>query len=133
MYFLVDAAAELPPRENLSKFIELGADGVAFSGGKGILGPQSTGVLCGRSDLIQAAVANGAPNQGVGRVAKVCKEEIAGLVTALEIFVDTDHDAKNVHWASSIATTERIAKRVLAANIQILRRLRARSARGTPS
>lgn len=95
---IVDAAAMLPPPENLTRYLNMGADMVSFSGGKGILGPQSTGVLCGRSDLIEAAVANGAPNQGVGRVAKVCKEEIAGLVTALEIFVDTDHDAKYAHW-----------------------------------
>ena len=76
----------------------MGADMVSFSGGKGVLGPQSTGILCGRADLIQAASMNGAPNQGIGRTAKVCKEEIAGLVTALELFVDTDHDAQSARW-----------------------------------
>ena len=91
---IVDAAAMLPPVENLTRFINEGADMVSFSGGKGVLGPQSTGILCGRADLVEAAYLNGQPNsQGVGRAAKVCKEEIAGLVTALELFVDTDHQA----------------------------------------
>ena len=91
---VVDAAAMLPPPENLTKFIDQGADLVSFSGGKGVLGPQSTGILAGRADLIEAAYANSAPNsESIGRAAKVCKEEIAGLVTALEIFVDTDFDA----------------------------------------
>ena len=96
---IVDAAAMLPPLENLSRFIEEGADLVSFSGGKGVMGPQSTGILAGRADLIEAAYANGAPNSvSVGRAAKVCKEEIAGLITALEIFVDTDFEAVNANW-----------------------------------
>ena len=88
----------LPPAENLTRYVDMGADMVSFSGGKGVLGPQSTGILCGRADLIQAASMNGAPNQGIGRTAKVCKEEIAGLVTALELFVDTDHEAQSARW-----------------------------------
>ena len=96
---IVDAAAMLPPLENLSRFIEEGADLVSFSGGKGVMGPQSTGILAGRADLIEAAYANGAPNSvSVGRAAKVCKEESAGLITALEIFVDTDFEAVNANW-----------------------------------
>ena len=96
---IVDAAAMLPPAENLSRFVSEGADMVSFSGGKGVLGPQSTGILAGRADLIEAAYMNGAPNsEGVGRAAKVCKEEIAGLVTALELFVDTDHQAVGASW-----------------------------------
>ena len=96
---IVDAAAMLPPLENLSRFIEEGADLVSFSGGKGVMGPQSTGILAGRADLIEAAYANGAPNSvSVGRAAKVCKEEIAGLITALEIFADTDFEAVNANW-----------------------------------
>jgi L-seryl-tRNA(Ser) seleniumtransferase len=101
---IVDAAAMLPPLENLSRFIEEGADLVSFSGGKGVMGPQSTGILAGRADLIQAAYANGAPNSvSVGRAAKVCKEEIAGLITALEIFVDTDFEAVNAAWRAKCA------------------------------
>ena len=96
---IVDAAAMLPPPENLTQFIEMGADLVSFSGGKGVLGPQSTGILAGRADLIEAAYANGTPNSdSIGRAAKVCKEEIAGIVTALEIFVDTDFDAVMSGW-----------------------------------
>ena len=101
---IVDAAAMLPPPENLSKYLEQGADMVSFSGGKGVLGPQSTGILAGRADLIEAAYANSAPNsEAIGRAAKVCKEEIAGLVTALEIFVDTDFDAIQADWRAKSA------------------------------
>ena len=106
---IVDAAAMLPPAENLTRYVDMGADMVSFSGGKGVLGPQSTGILCGRADLIQAASMNGAPNQGVGRTAKVCKEEIAGLVTALELFVDTDHDAQSARW---VAMCENMASEI---------------------
>ena len=101
---IVDAAAMLPPPENLSKYIRQGADMVSFSGGKGVLGPQSTGILAGRADLIEAAYANSAPNsESIGRSAKVCKEEIAGLVTALEMFVDTDFDAVQADWRAKSA------------------------------
>ena len=96
---IVDAAAMLPPVENLTRYVEAGADMVSFSGGKGVMGPQSTGILCGRKDLMEAAYLNSAPSSlGVGRPAKVCKEEIAGLVTALELFVDTDHEAVSANW-----------------------------------
>ncbi len=96
---IVDAAAMLPPAENLTRFIRVGADMVSFSGGKGVMGPQSSGILCGRKDLIEAAYMNAAPNsQGIGRPAKVSKENIAGLVTALELFVDTDHEAVEASW-----------------------------------
>ena len=101
---IVDAAAMLPPPENLSRFIDQGADLVSFSGGKGVLGPQSTGILAGRADLIEAAYANSAPNsESIGRAAKVCKEEIAGLVTALEMFVDTDFYAVQAGWRAKSA------------------------------
>jgi D-glucosaminate-6-phosphate ammonia-lyase len=91
---IVDAASMLPPRENLTKFIRLGADLVSFSGGKGIRGPQSTGFLIGRRDLIRAAALNGSPNQAIGRAAKTSKEEIAGLLTALELFLAEDEAAE---------------------------------------
>ena len=91
----------LPPPENLTRYVNMGADMVSFSGGKGVLGPQSTGILCGRSDLMEAAYMNAAPNsEGIGRSAKVCKEEIAGLITALELFVDTDHQAVAADWTA---------------------------------
>jgi len=91
---VVDAASMLPPRENLFKYLRMGADLVNFSGGKGIRGPQSTGILAGRKDLIRAAGLNSSPNQGVGRAAKTSKEEIVGLVTALELFLAEDEEAE---------------------------------------
>ena len=91
---LVDAASMLPPRENLFKFIRSGADMVCYSGGKGIRGPQGTGLLLGRRDLIDAALANGAPNAAIGRSGKVAKEEIMGLLAALDAFLDGDEEAE---------------------------------------
>lgn len=91
---IVDAASMLPPRENLTKFLRLGADLVSFSGGKGIRGPQSTGIVAGRRDLVRAVALNASPNQAVGRAAKTSKEEIAGLVVALERFLAEDEAAE---------------------------------------
>jgi uncharacterized pyridoxal phosphate-dependent enzyme len=88
---IVDAASTLPPSSHLTRWTDKGADLVIFSGGKGIRGPQGSGLLLGRRDLIQAAAANGAPNASVGRPSKVSKEDIVGLVTALEIFLKADH------------------------------------------
>ncbi len=92
---IVDAASTLPPKANLKMSLRQGADMVVFSGGKGVRGPQGTGILCGRADLIEAAVANASPNAFIGRGMKVAKEEIVGLVSALKIFVDEDEEAKN--------------------------------------
>ena len=102
---IVDAAAMLPPVENLTRYIAAGADMVSFSGGKGVMGPQSTGILCGTNDLIAAAYMNSAPHsEGIGRPAKVPKEEIAGIITALELFVDTDQDAQRAGWREKAQT-----------------------------
>ena len=91
---LVDASNTLPPPENLHAFIDMGADLVAFSGGKGLRGPQGSGILTGRADLIRAARAQSNPVHGVGRVLKVSKEEIVGLLTALEMWTSLDHEAE---------------------------------------
>src|SRR4029434_10953602 len=91
---VVDAASMLPPRKNLLKYLRMGADLVNFSGGKGIRGPQSTGILAGRKDLIRAAVLNSSPNQGVGRPSETSKEEIVGLVIALELFLAENEEAE---------------------------------------
>ena len=91
---IVDAASYLPPRANLRRFIDAGADMVQFSGGKAVRGPQGTGILAGRADLIEAAYANASPHQFIGRGMKVAKEEIVGLVEALRIFVNEDEDAE---------------------------------------
>ena len=95
---LVDGAAMLPPAENLRRYIAEGADMVTFSGGKGVRGPQSTGILAGRADLIEAARLNMSPYAGVGRTSKVAKEEIAGLLVALERFVSMDHEEEWAIW-----------------------------------
>jgi L-seryl-tRNA(Ser) seleniumtransferase len=97
---LVDAAAMLPPANSLQRFIAEGADLVTFSGGKGLMGPQSSGILAGRADLIRAARMNGNPNHSVGRAAKAAKEDIVGLMVALEIYMHRDHDADIAAWQS---------------------------------
>ena len=97
---IVDAASMLPPRANLRRYLRDGADMVIFSGGKGVRGPQGTGILCGRADLIDAALANASPAQFIGRSAKVAKEEIVGLVTALSMFVDEDEAAEMARYRS---------------------------------
>jgi L-seryl-tRNA(Ser) seleniumtransferase len=94
-----DAAAELPPATNLSSIVHEGFDLVGFSGGKGIRGPQSSGLLLGRRDLIQAAVLNNNPNEdAIGRPSKVGKEEIMGLLAAVEEYVHRDHEADQRLW-----------------------------------
>ena len=91
---IVDAASMLPPRENLRRYLRDGADLVVFSGGKGIRGPQGSGILCGRADLIESASAQANPAQFLGRPMKVAKEEIIGLITALATFVEEDEQAE---------------------------------------
>ena len=113
---IVDAAGEIPPKANLRKFIDMGADLVAYSGGKALRGPQSSGILCGRRDLIASvalqhldmdeffdiwdpapefipkAELQGIPRHGIGRGFKVAKEEVAGLLFALKTFVEDGYD-----------------------------------------
>lgn len=95
---LVNAASFLPPRANLERFTAAGADMVVFSGGKAVRGPQGTGILVGRRDLIDAAAANASPNPFFGRGMKVAKEEIVALVAALEAFVTEDEAAQTAHY-----------------------------------
>ena len=102
---IVDAASTLPPIGHLRRWTDTGADLVILSGGKGIRGPQNTGLLVGRLDLVRAAAANGAPNAAIGRPCKVSKEAIIGLVTALELFLQEDHDAE---WARHLDEARRI-------------------------
>lgn len=128
---IVDAAAEVPPKSNFTRFIEEGADLVVFSGGKAIRGPQTTGILAGRADLIESVALqhldmhaaepvwdppsdlidiskfDGVPRQGIGRSLKVGKEELVGLIRALEIFVEQDHEKLGAEW---LARTTRIAE-----------------------
>ena len=89
-----DAAADVPPVERLHSYVEEGFDMVIFSGGKGLLGPQGSGLLLGRRDLIEAARKAISPHGGIGRGMKVGKEEIAGLVAAVERYLKLDHEAE---------------------------------------
>ena len=121
---IVDAAGQLPPLENLGRFLDLGADLVAFSGGKAIQGPPGTGILCGRRDLIASAVLQsidtdidfaywrtdgtligpgeipGLPRHGVGRSCKVGKEEVVGLLAALDLFAAEGVASDTARWTS---------------------------------
>jgi uncharacterized pyridoxal phosphate-dependent enzyme len=91
---LVDAAAQIPPIANLWRFTgEVGADAVIFSGGKGLRGPQSTGLILGRRAIIEACRANGSPNHAIGRPMKVGKEELAGILAAVEWSLAQDEPA----------------------------------------
>jgi D-glucosaminate-6-phosphate ammonia-lyase len=123
---IVDAAGQLPPKSNLRKFTDEGADLVCFSGGKVIGGPQGAGILCGRKDLISSAALQhldqdvlfelwmppedlidksllpGAPQHGIGRPCKVGKEQIAGLMAALMRFVDEDDDVRWNRWMDTV-------------------------------
>ena len=126
---LVDASMNLPPRANLRRFTEAGADLVAFSGGKTIRGPQASGFLAGRADLLisvglqqqdmdvltatwarRALVENGViprpPIHGIGRSMKTGKEEIVGLLVALERYADLDEAAETARWT---AVADRLA------------------------
>lgn len=95
---IVDAASMTPPRSNLRRFTAEGADMVIYSGGKAVRGPQGTGILCGRADLIDAAFANASPHQFIGRGMKVAKEEIVGLLRAIQLFMNEDEDAEMARY-----------------------------------
>jgi D-glucosaminate-6-phosphate ammonia-lyase len=100
---LLDAAADLPPVDRLSEYVRLGFDLVAFSGGKGLRGPQCSGLLLGRKNLIEAAYLNGSPHADtVARGAKVGKEEIVGLWTAVELYSKRDHKAEWREWETRV-------------------------------
>ena len=94
---IVDAAAECPPFSNLRRWADMGADLTIFSGGKGLRGPQSSGLILGRKDLIEACAMNSSPNHGVGRPPKVGKEEIIGLLTTVELFADEEFEQAEIY------------------------------------
>lgn len=94
LYTFNDAAADVPPKERLWEYPAMGFDMVTFSGGKDIRGPQASGILIGREDLIRYALLNMSPQEDrIGRCCKVGKETIIGLLKALEMFVEQDFDA----------------------------------------
>lgn len=99
----IDAAADTPPISRLSDYARMGYDLVAFSGGKAMRGPQCAGLLLGRADLISHALLNSSPNSpAVGRSMKVGKEEIVGMVKALELYLHEDFDALNRVWQARL-------------------------------
>ncbi|NIN53557.1 MAG: aminotransferase class V-fold PLP-dependent enzyme [Nitrososphaeria archaeon] len=105
---IVDAAAELPPVENLRKFIEMGADLVSFSGGKAIGASNATGILCGKKDLIEAASLQGYIGaevrdlRTIGRPMKVGRESIVGLIIAIRRYLAKDHKAEFEAWDEKV-------------------------------
>jgi L-seryl-tRNA(Ser) seleniumtransferase len=143
---LVDAAGQLPPPGNLRRFLEQGADLVAFSGGKAIGGPQASGILCGRADLVCSALLQmldldvfpeiwrappefaplrqlpGLPHHGIGRSCKVGKEEIIGLLVALERFAAADDNARRAEWRQTLETIIAAAGDIRGMTLRILDR-----------
>jgi L-seryl-tRNA(Ser) seleniumtransferase len=100
---MIDCAADCFPVENMTKYNKLGFSLVIFSGGKGLRGPQSAGILMGRKDLIEAARMNSSPNgDAIGRGMKVNKEELLGMLAAVEVFMKKDHEAEWKDWERKI-------------------------------
>ena len=99
---IVDAAAQLPPPENLWRFTQMGADLALFSGGKGLCGPQSSGLIVGKKSLIEAIAFNGPPQPYIGRGMKVGKEELVGLLAAVKWYLDQDHGALQQSYENQV-------------------------------
>lgn len=99
---IVDAAAQLPPVENLWRFTDLGADLVVFSGGKSLCGPQSAGLVLGRRQWVEYARQANAPRYGPARPAKVSKEELMGMLAAVEWYMSLDHAAIHAGWEAQV-------------------------------
>jgi D-glucosaminate-6-phosphate ammonia-lyase len=91
---VVDAAAQLPPVENLWRFTQMGAALAVFSGGKDLRGPQASGLMLGRKDLIETIRLHGSPNHSIGRPMKVGKEEMVGLLAAVKRYLTLDHEGR---------------------------------------
>ncbi len=95
---VVDAAAQLPPRSNLKEIAGMGVSLVNFSGGKGIRGPQNSGLVLGKKEFVEAACLNSNPHSAIGRGMKVGKEEIMGLLTAVKLFLAKDESEEYAEW-----------------------------------
>ncbi len=109
---LVDAAAELPPPDNLSAYTRAGVDLVAFSGGKGLRGPQNAGLLLGRRDLVGMAAQIQSPNSGIGRALKVSKETMIGMVAAVERYLKVDHAAEWNAWKAQVDHIKGVVEKI---------------------
>jgi L-seryl-tRNA(Ser) seleniumtransferase len=104
---LLDAAADVPPLERLAGYSRMGFDLVAFSGGKAMRGPNDTGLLLGRRNLIEAAARNTNPHCGtIGRGLKVSKEDMIACLAAVDRFVHLDHAAERREFERKIGVIE---------------------------
>jgi uncharacterized pyridoxal phosphate-dependent enzyme len=118
---MIDIAADVPPVENLWKYNDMGFDLVCISGGKAICGPQSTGILMGKKDLIAAARLSGPPNGGnIGRGMKVNKEEIIGMYVALDSYIKRDHNKEWKMWEDRIAVINDSVKNINGVTTEII-------------
>jgi uncharacterized pyridoxal phosphate-dependent enzyme len=108
-----DAAADTPPVSHLWDYANMGYDLITFSGGKALRGPQCAGLLIGREDLVHYALLNNSPYEDtLGRGQKVGKEEIVGLIKALELYLAEDHDALTKEWQQRLENVSKQITRV---------------------
>ena len=109
----IDCAADVPPVENLFRFTKMGFDLVSFSGGKGLRGPQSAGLLLGKRKYIEAARMHTPPRgETIGRGMKVNKEEVLGMMAALELYLEKDHDKEWEMWEKQIKLISESARSI---------------------
>ena len=116
----IDCAADVPPVSNLFRFTKMGFDMVAFSGGKGLRGPQSAGLLLGKRKYIEAARMHTPPRgETIGRGMKVNKEEVLGMLVALEMYLQKDHEKEWKLWEDQIDLISNRAKTVAGVRTEI--------------
>jgi L-seryl-tRNA(Ser) seleniumtransferase len=112
-----DAAADTPPVSHLWDYTIMGYDLVTFSGGKAIRGPQCAGLLIGRADMVANALLNNSPHEDtLGRSQKVGKEEIVGMIKALELYLNENHEALSREWQSRLDNIARQLAKVQGVN-----------------
>lgn len=117
---MIDCAADVPPVENLWRYTEMGYDMVCFSGGKGIRGPQSAGLLLGREKYLRPARLSMPPRGNtIGRGMKINKEEILGMMVALELYIKRDHVKEWKQWEAQIATIGAAARSVPGVQVEV--------------
>jgi L-seryl-tRNA(Ser) seleniumtransferase len=114
-----DCASDIPPMENLFKYTRMGFDLVSFSGGKGLRGPQSAGLLLGKKQYIEAAKLHTPPQVNIGRGMKVNKEEIIGMLVALEIYLAKDHEQEWKMWEEQIAYIQKAINEVAGVTTEV--------------
>jgi L-seryl-tRNA(Ser) seleniumtransferase len=126
---IVDAAAEVPPARNLRALYETGADVVVISGGKGLRGPQNSAIVQTNPEMIEALILNAAPNHCHGRSMKTTKEDMVGLVRAVELFLALDHEVVAAGWERDVAT---VLAAVAGSKGILAERVEARYSEGIP-